>query len=96
VFPLVLPAMIDAWGPAVATRVLSVAIVCAIGPMLPFVRGRLPDTRVYGPAARSSDRSWMKNPMFWTLILVNTLQSFAYFVPIVWLPSQWTVVGKIS
>jgi MCP family monocarboxylic acid transporter-like MFS transporter 10 len=80
--------VIDQWGVEKTLRALSVVILVTIGPLLYFVKGRLPDSRVHGPSARSSgDRAWMKNPVVWTFTLINTLQSLAYFIPMVWIPS---------
>ena len=56
-------------------------------PVLPYMKGRLP-ARVYGPAPRSSNRDWLRNPSFWLYTVVNLIQGFAYFMPIVWLPSE--------
>lgn len=62
-------------------------------PILPFIRGRLPPTRVQiqGPIPRGAPgpQSWIRQPGFWVLIAVNTLQGAAYFVPIIYLPSEF-------
>jgi MFS transporter, MCT family, solute carrier family 16 (monocarboxylic acid transporters), member 10 len=89
ILPLLLPVFIKAWGTAVTLRILSFVVIVSLLPVLPFIRGRLPETRTRGPAARRSGQSWARSPLFWTLVVVNTLQGFAYFVPIVWLPSTF-------
>ncbi len=91
IIPLVLPHLISAFGTAKTLRILSIFLACALVSLLPFVKGRLPETRirVQGPAPRGSETKWMSNGSFWVLIATNTLQGFAYFVPLIWLPSKF-------
>lgn len=90
IIPLVLPHLISAYGTAKSLRILSIFLLCALLPLLPFIKGRLPASRsrVLGPAPRGSRNEWIGNALFWVLIATNTLQGFAYFVPLVWLPSK--------
>lgn len=58
---------------------------------LPFIRGRLPLSRVQGPNARAHSTSdaghvYLKNKTFWFIVLATLLQGLAYFIPILWLP----------
>ncbi|KAH7925578.1 MFS general substrate transporter [Leucogyrophana mollusca] len=92
-FPLVLPGLLSRFGPAKALRVLSVALMGSVLPFLPFIKGRLPESRVHGPRPRSWDRSWMKSTSFWFVITANTVQGFGYFVPVVWLPTYATALN---
>jgi len=85
--PIILPPLLNKFGAQTTLRILSTAIVCALVPLLPFVKGRLPEARVHGPSARSTDWSWMKNRAFWMILVLNTIQGFAYFIPIIWLPT---------
>ena len=97
VIPLIIPRIIAVHGAAVTLRYLSIAIGIALIPCYPFLKGRLPIARVQGPGVRRpSDRSWLTNTSFWLVLAVNTVQSFGYFVPILWLPSQYriTSIGK--
>lgn len=88
VFPLVLTPMIKAIGLPWTFRTLSVAIVVIIAPLLRFIKGRLPESRVQGPVPRSSSRNvWMKDIRFRLMIAANTAQALAYYIPIFWLPS---------
>lgn len=88
ILPLILPKVLTAHGPSSTLRYLSIAIGSLLIPLLPFAKGRLPQSRVHGPRARSTDRAWLKSRSFWFLMMVNTVQSFGYFVPILWLPSR--------
>ncbi|KAF8172024.1 major facilitator superfamily domain-containing protein [Mycena galopus ATCC 62051] len=89
--PLSLPRLISKYGSSKTLRILGIAIGVLLFALLPFVKGRLPQTRVriHGPAPRGAPgaRDWMKNKSFWVFLAVNTLQGFAYFVPIVYLPT---------
>ncbi|KAJ7601155.1 MFS general substrate transporter [Mycena floridula] len=88
VLPLIVPPLINAYGIQKALRILSIAMILLLVPFLPFVKGRLPaGRRVQGPAPRGSGNEWLKNPSFWLVMSVNTVQGFAYFVPITWLPT---------
>lgn len=94
--PIVLPNLVNAYGPATTLRILSVAIVVIIVPGLPFLRPRLPERRVHAPEACSEASGegqmrkmieLLKSPSFVLGIVMDTLQGLAYFVPLLWLPS---------
>ncbi|KAJ7606026.1 MFS general substrate transporter [Roridomyces roridus] len=89
--PLILPPLISRYGSSSTLRILSISIAVLLIPLLPFVKGRLPLSRVnvHGPVPRgaSTSQSWMKNRLFLLFLVANTIQSFAYFVPIVYLPT---------
>ncbi|KAF7316238.1 hypothetical protein MIND_00142400 [Mycena indigotica] len=88
VLPLALPPLIARFGTSKALRILAITIGVLLVLLLPFVRGRLPQTRtrIRGPAPRGL-RDWFKRREFWVFLTVNTLQAFAYFIPIVYLPT---------
>ncbi|EPQ51106.1 MFS general substrate transporter [Gloeophyllum trabeum ATCC 11539] len=85
--PLILPSLLNRFGAPSTLRILSIVILGMLIPLLPFVKGRLPESRVHGPNARLTDWSWTRNRVFWLVLAVNTIQGFAYFVPIIWLPT---------
>jgi MFS transporter, MCT family, solute carrier family 16 (monocarboxylic acid transporters), member 10 len=90
VFPFILPRLFHAFGVEKALRALSGIVIAAIVPGIPFMRGRLPESRVYGPAPRRAhDRAWLKSPDFWLLMSMNVLQGFAFFIPTIWLPCEY-------
>lgn len=101
VLPLTISKLLSMYGPNVTVRILSVGIVVLLLPLMPFVKGRIPVGHVAGhvqPVSRGSSnsvKSWMGSYFFWMLLVANTIQSFAYFVPILWLPSTsclWTLL----
>ncbi|KAJ7506746.1 MFS general substrate transporter [Mycena galericulata] len=89
--PLVLPLLISNYGLSKTLRILGIAMAVLLFPILPFIKGRLPQARVHiqGPVPRGAPgpQSWMRQKSFWILIAVNTLQSSANFVPILYLPT---------
>lgn len=87
ILPLAFPRIIAKYGAPKTLRYFAVAMAAMLLPVLPYIKGRLP-ARVYGPAPRSSNRDWLRNPSFWLYTVVNLIQGFAYFMPIVWLPSE--------
>lgn len=89
--PLVIPGIIESVGAAKALRYMSVCIMALLIPLLPFYRGRLPQVRASTQGPHPRGASERKNPfkdvMFLVFMVTNTIQAFAYFVPIIWLPS---------
>ncbi|KAK7038278.1 MFS general substrate transporter [Favolaschia claudopus] len=89
--PLVLPLLTEKYGLSATLRIVGIAMGILLFPLLPFIRGRLPQTRVQiqGPVPRGAPglRTWIRQKLFWILLAMNTLQGSAYFVPIVYLPT---------
>ncbi|KAG8691385.1 hypothetical protein FRC11_004498 [Ceratobasidium sp. 423] len=86
VLPLVLPSIIRPRGTSSTLRYLSIAVFVLLSAVLPFIRPRLPEDRVRY-IARSSGTRWSTNKSFWLLLCVTVLQGFAYFLPIIYLPT---------
>lgn len=86
VLPLILPSIIRPHGTSKTLRYLSVTVFGLLSAVLPFIRPRLPEDRIRYLAA-SSGAKWSTNRSFWLLLLVTTLQGFAYFLPTVYLPT---------
>ncbi|KIM28059.1 hypothetical protein M408DRAFT_24078 [Serendipita vermifera MAFF 305830] len=92
IFPLGIPPLLDRFGTSGTLRVLAIAFVVLLLPALSFIHGRLPHAKTSTTPRRTRDGggkglNWMRNASFRFLILINTLQAFGYFVPIVWLPT---------
>jgi MCP family monocarboxylic acid transporter-like MFS transporter 10 len=90
--PLLLPVLVKRWGIASTLRVLFIAILVILVVSLPFLRGRLPITRVRARAPRSADRSYLRTALFWIFVVTNLMQALAFFVPILWLPCQYLLL----
>ncbi|KAJ3789846.1 MFS general substrate transporter [Lentinula aff. detonsa] len=89
--PLSISRLLNTCGPNVTIRILSVGLVVLLLPLLPFVKGRLPvgqtTTQPISRGSADSVKTWMGSSFFWVLLIANTIQGFAYFVPILWLPT---------
>jgi MFS transporter, MCT family, solute carrier family 16 (monocarboxylic acid transporters), member 10 len=79
--PLILPRLIDKYGPSATLRILSLVLMVLLLPALPFLRGRLPMARVHGPTVRSAStgREWMKSRNWNLFIIASTLQAFGNY-----------------
>ncbi|THH08269.1 hypothetical protein EW146_g9045 [Bondarzewia mesenterica] len=87
VCPYVLPPLLRAHGTAGTLRILAVAIIVLLLPVLPFVKPRLPESRMHGPGRRSVRREWLTDVSWWILMVTNTIHGFGAFVPILYLPT---------
>lgn len=87
VLPLVIPRLISAFGVAKALRYISIGITVVLIPLLPFVKPRIPLSRT-SHVAPPRNRDWMTDRIFWVVIIINTLIGFAYYLPLIWLPSE--------
>ncbi|KAF8757291.1 MFS general substrate transporter [Rhizoctonia solani] len=86
ILPLVLPSIIRPYGTSSTLRYLSIVVFALLSAVLPFIRPRLPEDRVRR-IAMTSRTKWFTNRSFWLLLCVTALQGFAYFLPIVYLPT---------
>ncbi|CUA66846.1 hypothetical protein RSOLAG22IIIB_00295 [Rhizoctonia solani] len=86
VLPLLLPSIIRPHGTSSTLRYLSIAVFILLSAVLPFIRPRLPEGRIRHIATTSRTK-WSTNKTFWILLCVTALQGFAYFLPIVYLPT---------
>jgi hypothetical protein len=78
VLPLTLPMSIRRYGIQTTLRASAVGFLLFVLPVLPFIRGREPDSRNRGPRQRGSVRP-LKSYSFWLLLGTVTIQSLAYF-----------------
>ncbi|KAI0092568.1 major facilitator superfamily domain-containing protein [Irpex rosettiformis] len=93
VFPLILPPLIARYGVQKTTRAYAICILICLIPTLPLMKARLPETRVHGPAPRSSNRQWLRKNNLWFFVAMNTIQSLGYFIPTTWLPTFASSLG---
>lgn len=78
--------MLRAW--AVVMAVLS-------GPLLYFVKPRIPLSRS-ASRPRRLDFGFLKSRVFWILQLGNILESLGFFIPGIWLPTYARAIGLSS
>ncbi|EIM85762.1 MFS general substrate transporter [Stereum hirsutum FP-91666 SS1] len=90
-FPVLLPHLFSLWGIAKTLRYLSIILAACTAAALLMIKPRLPERRVHAARRsrmwRAEEYVWLKDWSWLLFILANTLQGFAYYVPIVWLPT---------
>ncbi|KAH9818379.1 major facilitator superfamily domain-containing protein [Melampsora americana] len=92
VYPLVLEWSLKKFGTAITHRAFAVFWLVAVLPMLPFYHGRLPISYRKN-SQNSSMSSYLKTPIFWTFMFINLIQSMAFFVPSLYMPTYATLKG---
>lgn len=96
-FGLIIPPVLDwslgKYGSSKTLRGLGVAFLLGMVPILPFFRGRLaPSARRHG--SRILSRQYFQRPIFWAFMFLNLLQSLAFFVPNLYMPTYATSIGS--
>ena len=91
VLPFILEVLLRKYGYRTTLRASAVAMLVLSGPLLPFIKGRLP------PAERSvlarTNWSFLSRPLFWVYASATLVQGFGFFIPPVFLPSFATATG---
>ena len=91
VSPIMAEWLLAAYGLKSTMRILGIAQIILTFPLLFFVKGRLPSS--------VANRAWigsvkfLENPHFWVICISSTLQSFAFFIPFIYLPTFATLIG---
>lgn len=97
VLPFVIPPLLESVGIAATLRILSGMVLSLLLPALYYIRPRLPESRIHGPGRRTGALlGWAKDPSWWSLVVANTIQGFAFFVPILWIPTFSSALGLDS
>ncbi|OAA79454.1 Major facilitator superfamily transporter [Akanthomyces lecanii RCEF 1005] len=92
VMPFIVQALLARYGYATTLRAVAVALVVLTGPMIPFLKGRLPVAQHQGPAPKA-DWRFLRSELFWMYSVSNVLQGFGYFFPALYLPSYASALG---
>ncbi|KAJ7262905.1 hypothetical protein C8J57DRAFT_1630657 [Mycena rebaudengoi] len=92
ILPLALPSLISKHGSSKTLRILAISIGTAS--LLCEGEASSKPSANPRPIPRGGPglRIWVRQATFWLIIAVNTLQGFAYFVPIVDLPSELPIL----
>lgn len=91
VFPFAIEALLDKYGYQTTLRAIAVALFVLTGPLIPFLKGRLP-TSVHSTSTRM-DWSFLRDALFWVFSISNIAQGLGYFFPSLWLPSYAASIG---
>ncbi|KAK4695774.1 hypothetical protein P7C71_g2032, partial [Lecanoromycetidae sp. Uapishka_2] len=82
---------LDNYGPSVMLRAWAVFMVCVSGPLLFFIKPRVPVSRT--SPQRALRFTFLKTPTFWIYELGNVIESFGFFIPGIYLPSYARKIG---
>ncbi|GJE97530.1 hypothetical protein PsYK624_137510 [Phanerochaete sordida] len=93
-FPVVFPPLIARCGIKNTTRIYAAALAVCLLPCALFMHPRLPEPRWRAPAQTAIKRSWIRDRRFWVFIVINTLQGFAHYIPLIWLPTFAVSLGR--
>lgn len=92
--PFILSSLLSKYGHRTTLRSSAVALALLTAPALPLLKGRLPTSRNGRP--RSTDTSFLSNPLFYCFALSNLFQGLGFFIPVIYLPSFATALGYSS
>ncbi|KAJ5330012.1 major facilitator superfamily domain-containing protein [Penicillium brevicompactum] len=93
VMPFIMGKMLDKYGYRITLRAVAVALFILTGPLIPFLKGRLPASRHTASATAKSDWSFLRTPLFWVYSASNIAQGLGYFLPSLYLPSYARSIG---
>lgn len=88
VMPLVLQASLAKYGHATVLRGYAIIMVLLMGPILPFIRPRLPPSPI-----KKLDLTFLGSPSFLLFQAGNVLEALGYFLPAIYLPTFATSIG---
>ena len=92
IMPLIVEQLLRKYGYPTTLRAIAVAIFITTGPLIPLLKGRLPETQA-GSSVGRIDWTFMRKPLFWIYNLSNLMYGLGYFFPSLFLPSYATTLG---
>ncbi|KAJ5646260.1 hypothetical protein N7490_002632 [Penicillium lividum] len=91
VMPFILEKLLSTYGYRTTLRAVAIALFVLTGPLIPFLKGRLPASK-YTTTAKQ-DWKFLQTPLFWVYTVSNVTQGLGYFFPSLYLPSYAISVG---
>ena len=91
VMPFVLAVLLNKYGYETTLRAFAVALVVLTGPVLPMLKGRLPESP--SAMAARSDGSFLRKPLFYFFAASVFCQGLGHFYPTLYLPSYANGLG---
>lgn len=92
--PFLQQAMLEKYGYRTTLRAVAVALAILTGPLIPFLKGRLPPSESAGIPKMSWN--FFKSPLFWIYWTSNLLQALGCFFPALYLPSYASTLDLSS
>ena len=83
--------LLEKYGYHTTLRVIAIGLCVLTGPLIPFLKGRLPESQTSAPI--KTDWSFLKKPLFWIYSASNIAMGLGYFYPSLYLPSYATSIG---
>ncbi|CAH7688365.1 major facilitator superfamily domain-containing protein [Phakopsora pachyrhizi] len=90
-YPLIVDWCVKNYGTSKTHRGMAVAWLIGLAPLIPFIHGRFPISSK--KQNRKKMGMYFTMPLFWMLNIINFIQSLAYFVPALFLPSYASLIG---
>ncbi|KAF2105583.1 MFS transporter, MCP family, solute carrier family 16, member 10, variant [Lophiotrema nucula] len=91
VMPFAFEAMLNKYGYQTTLRAVAGGLVVLTGPLIPLLKGRIPDSEV--SVAARTDWTFLRVHLFWIYNVSNFTQGMGYFFPSLYLPSYATAIG---
>lgn len=92
--PFIIELALARYGQRITLQGSAVTMFITTGPLLFFLRGRLPASE--SASLARTDWSFLRRPLFWIFGLATLIHGFGFFFPIVFLPSYATSLGLSS
>ena len=89
--PLIIQALLIRYGHRVTLRAVAVAMAILTGPLIPFLKPRLPLSQ--SSVVTRRDWSFARSPLFVIYCSANIAQGLGFFLPSLFLPSYATSIG---
>ena len=86
--PLIMGRLLTAFGFEIMIRAWGVAMLLISGPLLYFVKPRLPVSRNVGSGRWRTGWQFLTTRTFWILQAGNVVQGLGYFIPALYLPGK--------
>ncbi|KAF2716712.1 MFS general substrate transporter [Polychaeton citri CBS 116435] len=85
--PFCIEALLEKYGYQTTLRAIAVGLFVLTAPLIPLLKGRLPESEVSATAATKTDWTFLKTPLFWIYNASNLAMGAGYFFPGLYLPS---------
>ncbi|KIW37706.1 uncharacterized protein PV06_10337 [Exophiala oligosperma] len=92
--PFIIESLLQKYGYRTTLRASAVGIAVLTGPLIPFLRGRLPPTET--SVLARTNWSFLGKPLFWIYSISTLVQGLGFFFPAIYLPSYATAIGLNS
>ncbi|KAK5174559.1 uncharacterized protein LTR77_001640 [Saxophila tyrrhenica] len=89
--PFIVEELLQKYGYPTTLRAIAVGLFVVTGPLIPFFKGRLPETET--SSGGRTDWSFLKVPLFWTYSVSNLAMGLGYFFPSLYIPSYASANG---